>query len=441
MPQIPSAKASSVITSGEASRPTHARIWVIVFSATLAALSYIDRVAISQAAPSIARDLHLSKTRMGTVFGAFILGYALFEIPGAWLADCLGPRKVLLRIVSWWSVFTAITGWATGFRSMVGIRFLFGVGEAGCFPAITKTLSTWLPRGERSRVQGVLWTVAHWSGAITPPLVAFMLGLVSWPLAFVLLGALGVIWLVPFASWYRDNPANHRSVNKPEFDLLGEATKDVGGYREKVPWALILRSSAVWLLTIQYFCLWFSGYFFFTWLPTYLQEFYKLSAKQSAKYAALTLFNAGVGALFSGHFTEYLARRLGSTSRARRLVCSVGFIGAAVFLALSIKAINSLEMIGLISVASFCHDLVVPPSWATCMDIGGKFSGSVAGVMNLFGNLAGVASSILGGYILQRTGANWHLLIGLLACVYGVGGLFWLRLDSSSSITQKTQLM
>lgn len=413
--------------------PSHARVWVVVFAVSLAVLSYVDRVAISQVAPTISHDLHLSKSQMGVVFSAFILAYALFEIPGAWIADYFGPRKALLRIVAWWSVFTAVTGWATGFRSLVGIRFAFGAGEAGCFPAITKSLTTWLPTNERSRVQGILWTVTHWSGAITPPLVVFMLLFVSWRTSFVILGALGILWLVPFALWYKDDPAQHPSVNPAELALLTEARKDLG-VREAVPWGLILRTRSVQLLTLQYFCLWFSGYFSVTWLPTYLQEFHHLSSRQSAKYAAILLFTGGVGALVSGFFAEHLAKLVGGTRRARRLISATGLVGAGTFFALSITFHDPRMMIAAMSASFFCHDLVMPPSWATCMDVGGKFSGSVAGVMNLFGNLAGVVSSTLGGYLLQRTGANWHLFIEILAVVYVLGALCWLGIDPVSSI-------
>ena len=160
----------------KAQTPTHAHRWVVFFAVALAVLAYVDRVAISQAGPVIAREMNFNKAQMGTVFGAFILGYALFEIPGAWLADWLGPRKALIRIVTWWSAFTALTGMAAGFQSLIAIRFLFGAGEAGAFPTIAKSLSTWLPVKERTRVQGMLWTATHWSGAITPPLIIFLLG-------------------------------------------------------------------------------------------------------------------------------------------------------------------------------------------------------------------------------------------------------------------------
>src|SRR3954451_19933472 len=152
-------------------KPTKARYWVVVFAVTLSVLSYIDRVCISQDAPVISRDLGLTKSEMGMIFSAFGIAYALFEIPGGWMGDWMGPRKVLMRIVLWWSFFTAATGFVRGFWSLWGVRFLFGAGEAGCFPNLTKAFTIWLPNNERTRAQGIMWMFARWGGAFTPPLV------------------------------------------------------------------------------------------------------------------------------------------------------------------------------------------------------------------------------------------------------------------------------
>src|SRR5262245_54983340 len=165
--------ASSYSTSASqvTQTPTRARYWVVVFAVTLAILSYIDRVCISQAAPVMMHDLGLDKVQMGHVFSAFGIAYALFEIPGGWMGDWMGPRKVLMRIVLWWSFFTAVTGFVRNFISLYIVRFLFGAGEAGCFPNLTKAFTTWLPNRERVRAQGIMWTFARWGGAFTPPLV------------------------------------------------------------------------------------------------------------------------------------------------------------------------------------------------------------------------------------------------------------------------------
>ena len=157
---------------------------------------------------------------MGWVFAAFAWSYALFEIPGGWLGDWIGPRKVLMRIVIWWSFFTAATGWAWNFFSLLVTRFMFGAGEAGCFPNLTKAFTTWLPRSERVRAQGIMWMSARWGGAFTPLLVFWVLQFVSWRRAFEIFGALGVVWAIWFYWWFRDNPRDNKKINDAELALL-----------------------------------------------------------------------------------------------------------------------------------------------------------------------------------------------------------------------------
>jgi MFS family permease len=200
--------------------PTTVRHRVVLFGMALAVLSYVDRTVIAQAAPLISRDLGFDKVQMGTVLSAFLLGYGLFEIPGGWYGDWVGARKGMMRIVVAWSAFTALTAAAWTFTSMVVIRFLFGVAEAGCFPIIAKSFTTWLPRVERTRAQGFLWMSARWGGAFTPLLVVWVLQFVSWRTAFVLFGLLGVVWGVAFYRWYRDDPREHPSCNDAELAIL-----------------------------------------------------------------------------------------------------------------------------------------------------------------------------------------------------------------------------
>ena len=274
--------------------PTRARYWVIFFAVTLAILAYIDRVSISMAMPDIAKDLALDKVQQGWIFSAFAFAYALFEIPGGWLGDKMGPRSVLMRIVLWWSAFTALTGAMTGFTSMIVTRFLFGAGEAGCFPNLTKAFTTWLPHSERVRAQGIMWMFARWGGAFTPPLVILVFSYMSWRGAFVLFGALGLVWAFFFYKWFRDNPRDHASVNAAELKLLEGNEGNAGGHGD-VPWGELLRSRSVWLLWVQYFLLSFPWYFYITWLPTYLQEARGLDRVMASKYAVLPLLLGGLG--------------------------------------------------------------------------------------------------------------------------------------------------
>jgi len=278
-------------------KPTHrTREWVIVFAIALAVITYMDRVCISQASGNIQRDLNLTKEDMSLVFAAFTLAYGLFEIPCGWLGDKFGPRQMLIRVVLMWSVFTAATGWAWNWTSMIVCRFLFGAGEAGCFPNITKAFTIWLPKNERVRVQGLMWLSARWGGALTPLVVVWVLQFVSWRWAFGMFGTLGVVWAVVFYRWFRDDPREHPSMTPEELALLDGAEHNAPG-RDGVPWKRLLTSPNIWLLWLPFFCMNYGWYFYITWLPTYLREARGVSLTKGAMLAGLPLL---IGGRFAG---------------------------------------------------------------------------------------------------------------------------------------------
>jgi len=415
--------------------PTHARYWVIFYAITLGILAYIDRVAISMAAPNISKDLNFDKVQMGWIFSAFAIGYALFEIPGGWMGDKWGARTVLMRIVIWWSAFTAITGLAWNFASMWVIRFLFGAGEAGCFPNLTKAFTTWLPHDERVRSQGIMWTFARWGGAFTPLLVTFVFKFMTWPMAFALFGSFGVVWAFFFYQWYRDDPRTHKSVNAAELEVIGDSAHDAGGHGD-VPWGKLVSSRSVILLWVQYFCMSFPWYFFITWLPTYLQEARHLDAATTANYGKYPLLFGGFGALFSGLAASRLAQMTGSIRLSRRLMACIGFLGASAFVVIFINTQDPFWAMIALGTASFFNDLVMPGAWGACMDIGGKYAGTVSGSMNMMGNMAGFAAPLIGGYMVKASGGDWNPFLYSMAGIYLVGFLCWPFIDPVTPLKQ-----
>jgi MFS transporter, ACS family, glucarate transporter len=413
---------------GISGRPTHVRYLVIVFAVALAVITYIDRVCISQAAPAITRDLSLTTRQMGHVFSAFGWAYALFEIPGGFLGDWMGPRKVLMRIVLWWSFFTAATGWAWNFLSLVVTRALFGAGEAGCFPNLTKSFTTWLPQNERVRAQGILWLSARWGGAFTPYLVVLTFRIMSWRHAFELFGGIGVVWAVFFYYWYRDNPRDNPRVNADELLLL-RGTEGLAQGHAQVPWGKLFRSRTVWCLCAQYFCLSYGWYFYITWLPTYLKEARGLEIGKGAVLAGLPLFLGGLGSLFCGIVSAPLTKLTGSVSLTRKLMAYIGFTAASLLLILSIHLKNPVSAMIAMGFASFANDLVMPGSWGACMDVGGRYAGTLSGTMNMMGNIGGAVSPTAVGYILGWTNNNWDVTFYVSAAIYFMGSFFWLLMD------------
>jgi ACS family glucarate transporter-like MFS transporter len=425
--------APTPVSSGA---PSRTRYWVIFFAVTLAIITYIDRVCISKAAPNIQADLGLTKEQMGMAFAAFGWAYALFEIPGGWLGDVIGPRKVLMRVVVMWSLFTAATGWARNFASLLIFRFLFGVGEAGCFPNLTKAFTIWLPKAERVPAQGIMWLSARWGGAFTPLLVLWVLSFMSWRHAFVLFGAIGVVWAFFFYRWFRDQPSENPHVNAAELKLIGNENQVVG--HGSIPWGKLLSSPTVWLLWMQYFCMSYGWYFYITWFPTYLNEsFPKLSDMERTLLNCIPLFFGGLGSIFCGSISGALARRIGGTAKTRRLMGFVGLMGAAAMLMISIQFKNPLFSVLAVGMASFCNDLAMPGGWGACMDVGGKYAGSLSGSMNMMGNAGGALAPMIVPMVLKANDGNWNANFVMFAAVYGLGAFCWLFIDPVTPLDER----
>jgi len=418
-------------------KPTNARQWVIFSAITLSIITYIDRVCISQAAIPMQIDLGLTDVQMSGAFLAFTWAYALFEIPGGWLGDRFGARRVLMRVVIWWSIFTAATGAVWNYFSLFVTRALFGAGEAGCFPNLTKAFMTWLPKNERVRAQGIMWLSARWGGAFTPFLVASILTFLSWRIAFVVFGGIGVIWAIFFFRWFRDNPHEHPSLNEAEKALLPDSSAVMASH-ESVPWMKFLRSKTVLLLCAQYMCLSYGWYFYITWLPKYLNEARGLPLLKGAILSGLPLFFGGIGSMFSGYLTTYLERVTGDIRRVRRWLASIGFLGAAVGLALSVHIADPVLAMISMGLASFFNDLAMPPSWGACMDVGGKYAGTLSGTMNMMGNIAGGVSPVVVAYLLRWTGRDWTISFYVSAVIYSLGVFCWMFIDPATPL-EKSQ--
>ena len=417
------------------STPTRARHVVTLFAVALAVITYVDRAAINVSALYISKDLGLSRIQMGWALAAFGWAYAVFEIPGGWLGDKIGARRVLMRIVLWWSFFTAATGWAWSATSLVTIRALFGAGEAGAFPNMTRMFTTWLPVKERERAQANLWLATRLTAAFTPLLVALLIEQIGWRRMFELFGLLGVVWAILFFRWYRDVPAEHPAVNQAELAMLPPA-RDTAIAHGGVPWRVIFSTPSVWLLSIQYMCLAYGWWFYINWLPTYLRDARGTSVRMGALLAGLPLLLGGLGCLVSAGVIPRLARSLGSVALARRIVAITGFVGASICIVIFTGIEDPRRAMIVLGFAGFFNDFVMPAAWAGTMDIGGRYSGTVSGAMNMMGSIAGASSVMFVGYLLFWTSDNWTLTFYLSAGIYLIGAVCWLFLDSHTPIEQ-----
>ncbi len=383
---------------------------VVAFTMALAAVTYLDRVCISVAAPSITQDLGLTKLQMGAVFSVFGLAYTLFEVPAAWLGDLWGQRRTMTRIVGAWSLFTMLTGAVSSYPSLITTRFAFGAAEAGAFPTLSRALARWFPANERSRANGVMWMGARLGGAISPPLAVAAMAVAGWRGTFVLFGFVGLIWCALFWTTYRDDP---------------DGVPEPPAAAHKVPWKMILTSPDMLGLFWAYFASGFGFQFFVTWMPTFLMKEKHLNLQQSGFYAALPLAGGAAGCLLGGLLSDWLVRRTGSLTWGRRIVGFGGFLlGAAGFLA-AVWAESAASALFWLTFSSLTHDLTLPVAWSTCVDVGGRFGGTASGYMNMASSISGMIAPIAAAWLSQSFG-SFYPLFAITAGAYLIGAVLWL---------------
>jgi MFS family permease len=312
-------------------------------------------------------------------------------------------------------------------------QFLFGAGEAGCFPNVNKAFTTWLPAHEKVRAHGTLWLFARWGGAFGPLLLGWVILHVGWRHAFPIFGMLGVIWAVCFYLWFHDDPMQQPGLNAAERELLRGNAKLLPG-RAPIPWRKARVSSQFWLLCAQYFCHSYGFYFYISWLPTYLRDARHVTLMAGALLSGLPLFCGGIGCTVGALLTKPLTRLTGSLARTRRMMAFTGFAGACALLLVSTTVASPVIAMLIIGAAGFFSDLVMPNAWPTTMDVGGRFAGTLSGAMNMSGNIGGSLAPIAIPFILKHSNHNWALTFYLSAAVYLFGGVCWLFLDPVTPI-------
>ena len=409
------------------------RVLALLFSLTF--ITYLDRVCISATAEAMSQELGLSKTQMGQVFSIFVLGYVLFEIPGGWLADRFGTRALLARVVIWWSAFTAFTGGAWNYTSLMGVRFLFGCGEAGAFPGCASSISRWFPIAERGRAQAVIVVGSRLGGAFAPALVIALMAFLGWRPVYWVFAAVGLVWAAIWSWWYRNSPEDHGSVTGDELAVI-QGGRDAESHVTAVPWRALLRNRNVWALCAMYNGYTFGVYFYLTWLPTYLQEGRGITVSELGYYAALPWIVASICNLFGGWLTDRLARNL-RLRWARRGPAMAGLLAAAFFLTIAASAQENAIGISALALSFGAADLILAVCWATCLDIGQRHGGTVSGTMNSLGQLGGLVAPSVVGWLVDTYG-SWKLPLLIQAACYVVAGAFWLLIDAEKPLAAES---
>jgi ACS family glucarate transporter-like MFS transporter len=455
-------------------RPTNVRYGVLGFACVLSMITYLDRVCFGTVAGDVQREFDLSESQKGWLFTAFAFSYAIFEVPSGWLGDRFGARKTLIRIVLWWSVFTALTGSIyptpgsmVAFALLLGVRFLFGMGEAGAYPNIARAFHSWFPFEERGSAKGAVWMAGRFAGGITAFIVYALMydtltadgtRVTHWRHIFYIFGGLGVIWCIAWWFWYRDNPAEKPEVNAAEIAMIQHG-EDHTHTKLVVPWKKLLTSANLWILCTMYFCAAYGWYLNITYLPGYLREQLGIERgeeKWTAQFwtaglmAGLPLLIGSVACLVGGLLTDSFIKRTGNRKWGRRLFGVIGHgLCACCFFAAMLFMNSPWTFVLLIAFAAFWNDITMGSAWASCLDIGKRYSGIVAGCMNTIGNLGGAIAGIATGWILDwHTGSfargtaeyeaaknqGWTVNIFLFGTAYVIAVFCWFNFDATKPV-------
>lgn len=393
----------------------------------LFAITYIDRVCISVAGPRMQEDLGIDPVGWGWVTGVFTLAYCLFEIPTGTMGDRLGPRRVLTRIVTWWSAFTVLTGTVTSYYPLLLVRFLFGAGEAGVFPNASIVVARWFPAAQRATMSGVNLMAGQVGGALAPLLVLPIQMRYGWRASFFVFGAAGIVWAAVWYAWFRDSPAEMRSAPPVAQDEVVAS-----GHGPRFPWRAALSSGNVWAILCVAFCYIYVYTFFQTWFHTFLVKGRGFS-EAGLLLSALPYVVAVAANLAGGAVSDAYTRRLGSRLGRRRvgalsLAAAAGLVGAAMM------TTHPVLTVVLLALAYGAITFQQSGVFGVCLDIGGAYAGAMVGLMNTAAQVGGFVGSVLYGYIVARTG-SYDAPFVPMALLLVVGALCWLKIDAGRPVS------
>lgn len=407
------------------------RYRVLILLCSLTTLTYLDRICISIVGVRIKTEFALSNEQFGWVLASFALAYALFEIPSGLLGDHIGPKKVFIRIVLWWSFFTAITGFAGGLLSLMFIRFLFGMGEAGTYPNALIAVSRWFPANETGR--SLTWVgIGSQIGSAVAPLIIIPLAVAyGWRMPFYVNAVIGVLWVICCYLWFKDFPAQMRGISFEEKQYI-ETNRRHNTAHTRVSLKIIFKNRTLWAVMCMYFCFQWSNYFFVAWMPVYLQEGRHFTEQETSPII-FSLFIAGIiGLLAGGFFGDWIVRKKGLKFGRRFVgVTGMGMCGCMILLAALFT--QNIISAGCLIAANFFYSFAVMTSYAVCADIGRNNTGTVTGAMNFFGQMGAFFLALMFGKIADLT-SNLNYPLFIVAFVTLIGCTLWLTIDPTKQV-------
>jgi MFS transporter, ACS family, glucarate transporter len=411
--------------------PVPYRYRVLILLCSLTTLTYLDRICISIVGVRIKAEFSLTNEQFGWVLASFALAYALFEIPSGILGDRIGPRAVFIRIVLWWSFFTAVTGVAAGLVSLIVIRFLFGIGESGTYPNCLITVSRWFPVHETGRALTWVGIGSQIGSAIAPLIIIPLAVSYGWRIPFFVNALIGVVWVLCCYFWFRNFPAEMHHIPAKERVYIEDNCR-FSSHQHLIPFRVIFSSRTLWALMCMYFCCQWANYFFVAWMPVYLQQGRHFTESETSP-VIFALFITGItGFLFGGFVGDWIMKRKGLLFGRRFIgMTGLGMCGLMIFF----SALTPEKMISaycLIAANGF-FSFGVMVSYAVCADIGRNNTGTVTGAMNFFGQMGAFFLALVFGKVADVT-HNFNYPLYLVAFVMFTGCLLWLAIDPTKQV-------
>ena len=420
--------ASSVAVSSGIPRFKY-RWKVLITDFLCLGLNYADRGAISVAAPFIIKDFSFSKAQFGIILSIFFFGYAPFNWIGGYLSDKIGPRTVMGIALAWWSTFTALTAAGFGFVSFLIIRFLFGFGEGPQATVTAKTMTNWFPRHELGRSLGIANSATPLGAAMASPIVVGILEATNnnWRAAFVILGAVGLLFTIGWFVVVRDTPEQHPRVSAAEREEIvpnrvgGPPDPDADRHAPRI--RRFLREPLVWSTGCAFFGYSWVLYTFLSWFPVYLLQEQHVSLADLAWAGAVPWVVGFIGMVVGGIVTDWLARRTGKPPATRKAIIVVNLLITAVLMGLSMTASSVSTAVLLMSAVLFFMYVTAAQYFAIIADLVPAVRyGGVVGFVHFVANCAGLAAPFVVGLIVDQT-HSWAMTFGLAAGICAGGGL------------------
>jgi MFS family permease len=390
------------------------------------AITYVDRVNVSTAASVFQKELHFTSVQVGLVFSAFAYPYLIFQIIGGWVSDRFGAKLTLTISAVIWAGATLLTGLAGGLVSMLCARVLLGFGEGATFPAATRAMSDWTVEGKRGFSQGITHSAARLGNALTPPLVVWLMALVTWRGSFIVLGVVSLIWVLVWVWYFRNDPGEHAGITSAELKVLPDYALRKVNKNEAIPWGALTRR--MFPVTVVYFCYGWTLWLYLAWIPSFFVHNYQLDLKKSALFSSGVFFAGVLGDSLGGIVSDWVLRKTGNLDKARRNLVVASYFCSLAFMIPILFSHNLMWASVCLSLGFFFSEFTVGPMWAIPMDIAPRYSGSASGLMNTGSALAAILSPLAFGFVIDKTN-NWELpFLGSIVLLFlGLIVAFWMK--------------